>query len=99
MVKERLYEVAKGDDVLMEVANELYAFLDGKMYRRVLTEEEIIEKAYKGEIENAKKEGISKGTLTKAIETATIMIKDGLEVETISRYTGLDKKQIESIMI
>lgn len=109
-MKDKLEEVSKGDDVLMKAKEELYKYIDGNKYIRVFTEEELIERAYQGEIEDAKEEaksagvaeglsrGISQGSLSKAFEIASKMLEKRFKVELISECTGLKKKQIESLM-
>jgi len=50
----------------------------------------------KGRIEG-KREGKKEGKKEKAIETAEKMLKDGLSIEVISKYTGLEKHEIERL--
>jgi len=41
--------------------------------------------------------GISQGKKEKQLEMARNMLKDKLDIKTISKYTGLSKKEIENI--
>jgi predicted transposase YdaD len=47
--------------------------------------------------EEGKKEGKKEGMEEMAINAAKKMLEDGLPIETISRYTGLMKKEIEKL--
>jgi DNA repair protein RadC len=42
-------------------------------------------------------EGFNKGMKEKAVEAAKKMFKDGLTVETISKYTGLKKREVKKL--
>jgi predicted transposase/invertase (TIGR01784 family) len=44
-----------------------------------------------------KKEGIKQGMEEMAINAAKKMLEDGLPIETISKYTGLMKNEIEKL--
>lgn len=44
-------------------------------------------------------EGISKGIYEKSIETAKSMLKDNLDIQTISKYTGLTVEIISSLKV
>jgi hypothetical protein len=48
-----------------------------------------MEEAREYGIEIGKAEGIAQGEARKAIETARAMIKDGIPVETASKYSGI----------
>lgn len=43
------------------------------------------------------REGIKQGTITKAREIAKAMLEDNIDIETISKYTNLSIKEIESL--
>jgi DNA repair protein RadC len=49
-------------------------------------------------LRKGKKEGKREGKKEKAIYTAEKMLKDGLPIETISKYTGLKKHEIEKLI-
>ena len=49
------------------------------------------------ELYNAEQKGIKHGIKEKAIETAKNMLKDNLSIDMISKYTGLDIKEIEKL--
>ena len=44
-------------------------------------------------------EGIQQGIYEKSIETAKSMLKDNLDIQTISKYTGLTIEVISSLAI
>ena len=44
-------------------------------------------------------EGIQQGIYEKSIETAKSMLKDNLDIQTISKYTGLSIEVISSLAI
>jgi predicted transposase/invertase (TIGR01784 family) len=48
-------------------------------------------------IEKGRKEGREEGERKKAIETAKKMKNDGVEINIIMKYTGLNKKDIEKL--
>ena len=54
---------------------------------------ELVEKIEKENFKKGEKKGEKKGR----IETAKAMIKDGLSVTSISKYTGLSEEEIDSI--
>ena len=47
--------------------------------------------------ETAKKEGILEGASSREVEIARAMKKDGHPTETIAKYTGLKKEEIEKL--
>ena len=53
-----------------------------------------IEKGRKEGIEKGRKEGIEKGRM----ETAAQMLKDGLGIDKVKKYTGLADRVLESLM-
>ena len=48
-------------------------------------------------IREAEKEGILQGENQKAISIAKEMLKDGMPIESISKYSGLTKDEIENL--
>ena len=49
------------------------------------------------EIENAKKEGIAEGIKEQTIEIAKNLLKENIDVETISKATGLTEEELKNI--
>ena len=49
------------------------------------------------EIENAKKEGIAEGIKENTIEIAKNLLKENIDVETISKATGLTEEELKNI--
>jgi predicted transposase YdaD len=45
------------------------------------------------------KKGIEKGSIKEKIRTAKAMIEKGFDIDTIIDITGLDKKEIEKLLI
>ncbi|MDR1236416.1 MAG: Rpn family recombination-promoting nuclease/putative transposase [Holosporaceae bacterium] len=52
---------------------------------------------YNSDINSAKREGIEQGITRGKQETAISMLKDGMSVSSISKYTGLSSKEIEAL--
>jgi len=48
-------------------------------------------------LKDAKKEGKIEGKIERNIEIAKEMLMDGMPIDTICKYTGLSKEQIENI--
>ena len=99
-------KIAEGDEELMEVADKLYELTDNinniGLYdpekRRI--EEEALKIEYHSNI--AREEGIEQGIKSGAREReesiAKNLLKDGLSVSKVSKYTGLTKKQVSMLM-
>ena len=49
-------------------------------------------------LENAEEKGIEIGKKNKAIEVAKNSLKAGLDIDTISSITGLEKNEIEKLL-
>ena len=50
------------------------------------------------EIGQAKKEGKAEGKIEEKLEIAKSMLKDGINLETVMKYTGLSKKEVEELL-
>jgi len=89
-------KISEGDK-LMEELNERVKRLnqDSDVLDVIIeNEEEIIANSmYEKGVQN----GISQGKKEKQLEMARNMLKDKLDIKTISKYTGLSKKEIENI--
>ncbi|MDO5445438.1 MAG: hypothetical protein Q4F31_07450 [Eubacteriales bacterium] len=58
--------------------------------------------AWKKDMDKAREEGLAEGLATgrkKLIETALVMLKDGLPIEKVSQYSGLSVSEIEKISL
>ena len=49
------------------------------------------------ELEEAREKGIEIGTKRSILETAKNMLKDNLDIEMISKYTGLSEEEINNL--
>jgi len=94
--EEEMDKISEGDK-LMEELNERVKRLnqDSDVLDVIIeNEEEIIANSmYEKGVQN----GISQGKKEKQLEMARNMLKDKLDIKTISKYTGLSKKEIENI--
>ena len=99
---KELYEITK-DERIEKYMEELKKVNTIPEFREFITEEQdrqfiMNTERYEGEkIGEARGEKI--GALKSKIESATIMLRDKISVETISKYTGLSLAQIKSIII
>ncbi|MGM9879150.1 MAG: hypothetical protein ACI31R_03915, partial [Bacilli bacterium] len=59
--------------------------------------EALTEKLRLSQLYTAKEEGIEQGSIKERHEIAKNMLKDKVDISTISRYTGLSKEQIEKL--
>ena len=98
--------LSEGDEELMEVADKLYELTDNidniGLYdsEKRRKEEEALKIEYHSNI--AREEGIEQGIKSGAREReesiAKNLLKDGLSVSKVSKYTGLTKKQVSMLM-
>ena len=91
--KEELLRISKGDKELETMAKDIIDFSsDDDVYLEMLEE-----LARNIDINEAKKEGVSKGERAKSIDIAKNMIKDNVPIDVISRYTSLSIEEIQNI--
>ena len=64
-----------------------------------LHDRDIKKQAYNDGLCEGIQKGISKGIYEKSIETAKSMLKDNLDIQTISKYTGLTVELISSLSV
>ena len=57
-----------------------------------------IGQARKEGIEEGKAEGKAEGKIEEKLEIAKSMLKDGMNLETVMKYTGLSKEEIENLV-
>ena len=50
----------------------------------------------RSQLEDSYYDGVRNGELRNKIETAKTMLLDGLDINTVSKYTGLPKEEIQS---
>lgn len=111
--KDELKKVSKGDKVLMELRKKIETLSEEELFANMYDKEWQEKMVYNTKMEYAEKTGLEKGMKQgleqgleqgrkegkekEKIDIAKKMLKDGLDIETISKYTGLKKEQIENI--
>lgn len=99
---EELYEITK-DERIRDFMKELEKVNTLPEFRQFITEEQDKEfilntVRYEGE-KRGETRGEKKGILKSKLETARNMLKDKVNINTISKYTGLTLSQIKSISL
>ena len=103
---DELYEITK-DERIRDFMKELEKVNTLPQFRQFITEEQDKEfilntVRYEGEKIGEKRgetRGERKGILKSKLETARNMLKDKVNIDTISKYTGLTLSQIKSISL
>ena len=103
--KKELYKIAKGDEVLMDMAKKIDELNMDEgiigLYDEVKMKKAMHDYDIEEALENGKEQGISigeaKGALEKAKETAKNLLKMKMSVSDISKATGLSKKDIKTL--
>ena len=99
--KEELIKISKDDKVVYKYMEDLENLNKMSEFREYMTYEMDKEIIHNTEIHEAtkkgKKEGLEEGKKESAIDIAKIMLKDDVDVNTISKYTGLTINEIESL--
>ena len=88
-----LRKISEGDEMLMRVVKKIEELTDDPDMVQYIDVEKGMELGRKEDIEKAAKEASKK----EKIETARKMLKDKLDVNVISKYTGLSKEEINSL--
>ena len=93
--KEELEIMAFGEELAKEIAEELAEELAEEKAKELAEEKakELAEEKVKEIVEEKKQEGIN----SRNIEIAKNMLKDNIDINTISKYTSLSKKEIEKL--
>ena len=93
--KEELEIMAFGEELAKEIAEELAEELAEEKAKELAEEKakELAEEKVKEIVEEKKQEGIN----SRNIEIAKNMLKDNMDINTISKYTNLSKKEIEKL--
>jgi len=68
-----------------------------KKFVGLMSQEEEAEKLQNTLINGARKEGIAEGTRQNKIEIAKNMLNENMDIEIITKVTGLTKKEIETL--
>ena len=94
--KQTLEEIVKGEDELMNLRKAIEDINNNEGAWRKYSKAEI-ELAIEAREARKKglKEGREEGREEQKIEIAKNMIKDGLDIATIEKYTGLSRKELE----
>ena len=77
----------------------MFELNDDGSRRRLISVEKEQEMLIKKELLLANKEGIKEGKLKQTIEIARKMLKDGVPIKDIIKYTSLNKEEIARIEI
>ena len=80
--------------VIKEAKKEVEYLTGDEEVKRLAELREKWEMDRNSEIGQAKKEGISE----RNIQIAQNMLKDGMNLETVMKYTGLSKKEVEELL-
>ena len=98
---EDLRRIAEGDEMLMRAEKKIEELSENPDLIKYIDDEKAMEFGHKQDIEEAYEDGrtlgIESGKEMKKIEIAKKMLKDKLDIDVISKYTGLSKKQIEDL--
>ena len=111
--KEELHEICRGDKVLEKLESEVVRMNEDDQIRENLlaienakrvhatlmqnAEEKGLKKGLKKGIKQGLEQGLEQGSKHKEIEIARNMLKDNMSIDTIIKYTGLTKKEIETL--
>ena len=96
--KEELLNLPMEDDKIMEkYVDEIIDKNDDPAFQEYMSWEEDFDKQINTSREAGIKEGRKSGIKENKIETAKNMLKDNLDLNTISKYTGLTIKEIEAL--
>ena len=99
-------EIAKGDEILMEFVKSVREYCNGKQFKKYFSHEYWNRRIYKHEgrqegLEEGKKLGINEGKALgiqkRNIEIAKSMLKDGVNINTIQKYTSLSIEEISKL--
>ena len=89
--KEERLEIAKGSEILMDLAQVMEEFVNDK---DVLKFKSLTRKNEEIARRNGRREGREEGLKIRSAEIAKNLLKDHLDINTIMQYTGLTKQEI-----
>ena len=95
--KRTLKNVAKGDSELEDMGEFIEEFSYDDDIIGLYDKEAVDKYVHDLDVEEGFEKGIEQGTEQKTNEIALNMLKDRVEIETISKYTGLSTKEIENL--
>ena len=94
---EEMKLIGKDDEVMEQAIKYIDEFLEkeGTTFQDKIDYEKV--KSFDDGLIKGEKAGIIKGKKAGIIETAKKMLKDGLNINSIAKYTGLSKEEIENL--
>ena len=96
-----LRKISKGDEMLMRVVKKIEELTDDPEMVQYIDVEKGMELGRKKDIKEAAKKAAKKAAIETEektrIETARKMLKDNLDIDSISKYTGLSKEEIKKL--
>ena len=94
---EEMKQIGKDDEVMEQAIKYIDEFLEkeGTTFQDKIDYEKV--KSFDDGLIKGEKAGIIKGKKAGIIETAKKMLKDGLNINSIAKYTGLSKEEIENL--
>ncbi len=98
--KEEMQQISKGKHILEEALREMERFSNNEEIQDLFSiemMEKSREKYNKEKAEEEAKKREEKGARNKAIEIAKKMLKENLDIELISRVSGLSKQELENL--
>ena len=98
---EDLRKISKGDEMLMRVVKKIEELTDDPDMVQYIDVEKGMELGRKEDIQIATEKAAKKAAIETEektrIETARKMLKDNLDIDSISKYTGLSKEEIKKL--
>ena len=99
--EEELEKICKGDNMMEEIERQISELNKDEEFTEFMSREEDVERVTNTLLYHAKEdglnEGLQKGITKEKKETAKKMLKDNLNIETISKYTGLSIEEIKKL--
>ena len=96
--KETSKMIAKGDEIMEEYIEESIDASEDDEIIGLYDKELHLEKLRLSDIEEAKEEGLKQGIEQSNIKIINNMLDKGLDIDTISRYIGISKEEIEKLI-
>ena len=96
--EKELKKICRGDKIMEKFEHEVNELNKDIEFTQFLTEEEDARKVHNTLMNNAKKEGIEIGITKRNYQIAKDMLNDNIDIETIIKYTGLTKEEINSLL-
>lgn len=94
-----LEELSKGDEILMEAYEHLKSLSHDSIPMSKLEEQELDEYCQRLAIMDAKNDGIIKGEKSKQLEIAKNLLSENIDINIISKSTGLSIEEINNLKV